>query len=112
MQSKFEVPDASEVEFGDISPLASKLSLIVGQLRRDRNGLSAVPCCCSSYIVFSNIRLTPHPLLLFLLALQVTLPSRLYSRKPPPSLFFYLGFWKTSKRPPPCCMCTLHKSHS
>lgn len=40
VQSKFEVPDASEVEFGDISPLASKLSLIVGQLRRDRNGLS------------------------------------------------------------------------
>jgi len=38
VQSKFEVPDASEVEFGDISPLASKLSLIVGQLRRDRNG--------------------------------------------------------------------------
>ena len=38
VQAKFDVPDGAEVEFGDSSPLASKMSLIVGQLRRDRNG--------------------------------------------------------------------------
>lgn len=40
MQAKFDVPDGAEVEFGDSSPLASKMSLIVGQLRRDRNGVT------------------------------------------------------------------------
>ena len=38
VQTKFEVPDAAEVEFGDSSALASKMALIVSQLRRDRNG--------------------------------------------------------------------------
>lgn len=88
MQSKFEVPDASEVEFGDISPLASKLSLIVGQLRRDRNGLSAVPCCCSSYIVFSNIRLTPHPLLLFSSCSPGHPPIKIVQQKAPTESLF------------------------
>jgi hypothetical protein len=41
VQAKFDVPDAAEVEFGDISPLASKMALIVGQLRRERNGAPA-----------------------------------------------------------------------
>ncbi len=40
VQAKFDVPDGAEVEFGDSSPLASKMSLIVGQLRRDRNGVT------------------------------------------------------------------------
>jgi hypothetical protein len=43
VQAKFDVPDASEVEFGEISALASKMSLIVGQLRRDRNGVPPPP---------------------------------------------------------------------
>ncbi len=41
VQAKFDVPDAAEVEFGDSTQLASKMSLIVGQLRRDRNGETA-----------------------------------------------------------------------
>ena len=43
VQAKFDVPDASEVEFGEISSLASKMMNIVGQLRRDRNGTLPPP---------------------------------------------------------------------
>ncbi len=48
VQAKFDVPDAAEVEFGDSSQLASKMSLIVGQLRRDRNGNTAPRSLASS----------------------------------------------------------------
>ena len=56
VQAKFDVPDGAEVEFGDSSQLASKMSLIVGQLRRDRNGRTATRLPLLS----SDLSILPH----------------------------------------------------
>jgi hypothetical protein len=81
VQAKSDVPDAAEVEFGDHSMLASKMSLIVGQLRRDRNGTTHG---CSSRL-FASMSLCQF-LIVVLLGHP---PVRIVHQKSPTEVLFF-----------------------
>jgi hypothetical protein len=112
VQAKFDIPDAAEVEFGDISPLASKMALIVGQLRRDRNG--AVFRICSSLTqLLTAIQFVIHTRSDHLPSfsyLQVTLLSKLFNKRPLLKRSSCPVCSKTSKRFRLLCCCSASTS--